>query len=98
MTISPSLLTPRPTALPSGGDRRRSLQPVWIFRGEGLDFLHNPRAGPNPSELTWRRKQRGVPAEAGSRMSYRIGAYLIDPPAYEVRREGALVPVEPQVL
>ena len=38
-----------------------------------------------------------MPADRGA-MSYRIGAYLIDPAAYEVRREGALVPVEPQVF
>ena len=31
-------------------------------------------------------------------MPYRIGAYLIDPAAYEIRREDALVPVEPQVF
>ena len=31
-------------------------------------------------------------------MSYRIGAYLIDPEAYEIRHDGARVPVEPQVL
>jgi formylglycine-generating enzyme required for sulfatase activity/DNA-binding winged helix-turn-helix (wHTH) protein len=31
-------------------------------------------------------------------MAYRIGAYLVDPEAYEVRRDGDLVPVEPQVF
>ena len=31
-------------------------------------------------------------------MSYRIGAYLIDPAAHEIRREDAVVPVEPQVF
>ena len=31
-------------------------------------------------------------------MSYRIGAYLIDPEAYEIRHDGARVPVEPQVF
>jgi formylglycine-generating enzyme required for sulfatase activity len=31
-------------------------------------------------------------------MSYRIGVYLIDPAAYEVRRDRTLVPVEPQVF
>jgi formylglycine-generating enzyme required for sulfatase activity len=31
-------------------------------------------------------------------MSYRIGAHLIDPAAYEIRHKDALVPVEPQVL
>src|SRR5262245_60452088 len=31
-------------------------------------------------------------------MSYRIGEYLIDPAAYEIRRDDALLPVEPQVL
>lgn len=31
-------------------------------------------------------------------MAYRIGAYLIDPKAYEIRLEGAPVPVEPQVF
>ena len=31
-------------------------------------------------------------------MAYRIGAFLIDPEAYEMRRDGALVPVEPQVF
>jgi formylglycine-generating enzyme required for sulfatase activity/DNA-binding winged helix-turn-helix (wHTH) protein len=31
-------------------------------------------------------------------MAYRIGAYLLDPEAYELRRDGVLVPVEPQVF
>lgn len=31
-------------------------------------------------------------------MSYCIGAYLIDPDAYEIRLEGAPLPLEPQVL
>jgi formylglycine-generating enzyme required for sulfatase activity/DNA-binding winged helix-turn-helix (wHTH) protein len=31
-------------------------------------------------------------------MAYRIGNYVIDPAAYEVRRGDALLPVEPQVL
>jgi formylglycine-generating enzyme required for sulfatase activity len=31
-------------------------------------------------------------------MSYRIGAYLVDPAAYEIRRADELVPVEPQVF
>jgi len=31
-------------------------------------------------------------------MSYRIGAYLIDPAAHEILHEDALVPVEPQVF
>src|SRR5262245_26337878 len=31
-------------------------------------------------------------------MAYRIGAYLLDPEAYELRRDGAPVPVEPQVF
>ena len=31
-------------------------------------------------------------------MSYRIGAFLIDPAAHEIRREDAFVPVEPQVF
>ena len=31
-------------------------------------------------------------------MSYRIGAYLIDPEAYEIRHDGDRVPVEPQVF
>ena len=31
-------------------------------------------------------------------MVYRIGAYLLDPEAYELRRDGVLVPVEPQVF
>ena len=31
-------------------------------------------------------------------MSYRIGAYLIDPAAYEIRCDDRLVPVEPQVF
>jgi len=31
-------------------------------------------------------------------MSYRIGAYLIDPAAYEIRCDDKLVPVEPQVF
>ena len=34
----------------------------------------------------------------GEAMAYRIGSYLIDPKAYEIRREGAPVPVEPQVF
>jgi formylglycine-generating enzyme required for sulfatase activity len=31
-------------------------------------------------------------------MTFRIDAYLIDPEAYEIRRDGTLVPVEPQVF
>ena len=31
-------------------------------------------------------------------MAYRIGAYLLDPEAYELSRDGVLVPVEPQVI
>src|SRR5262245_11078748 len=31
-------------------------------------------------------------------MAYRIGAYLLDPEAYELRRDGVLIPVEPQVF
>jgi adenylate cyclase len=31
-------------------------------------------------------------------MSYQIGPYLIDPEAYEIRREGKRVPIEPQVF
>ncbi len=31
-------------------------------------------------------------------MPYRIGAYLIDPKAYEIREDGHPVPVEPQVF
>ena len=31
-------------------------------------------------------------------MPYRIGAYLIDPEGYEIRDEGRLVPIEPQVF
>ncbi len=31
-------------------------------------------------------------------MAYRIGAYLVDPEGYEIRRNGVLVPVEPQVF
>ena len=31
-------------------------------------------------------------------MAYRIGAYLVDPEGYEIRRDGVLVPVEPQVF
>ena len=31
-------------------------------------------------------------------MVYRIDAYLVDPDAYELRRDGVLVPVEPQVF
>lgn len=31
-------------------------------------------------------------------MAYQIGEYLLDPEAYELRRDGSLVPVEPQVF
>jgi formylglycine-generating enzyme required for sulfatase activity/DNA-binding winged helix-turn-helix (wHTH) protein len=31
-------------------------------------------------------------------MAYRIGAYLVDPDAYEMRRDGTFIPVEPQVF
>ena len=31
-------------------------------------------------------------------MAYWIGSYLVDPKAYEIRLEGAPVPVEPQVF